>query len=214
MNNFSKRFYTSVILILILYFSSKSNLILIIFLSIVGFFSLIELFQLIQKIFLKKKSNILIFNYISITYIFLIFTQLFFFITKDINNYLIFLFLLSTCVSTDIGGYVFGKSFRGKKLTKISPNKTYSGLIGSYICSLTVFLYFYFELDFSIKFLIITFLVCSISQLGDLSISYLKRKSKVKDTGKILPGHGGVLDRIDGMIFGIPAGINLSYLFL
>ena len=67
MNNFSKRFYTSVILILILYFSSKSNLILIIFLSIVGFFSLIELFQLIQKIFLKKKSNILIFNYISIS---------------------------------------------------------------------------------------------------------------------------------------------------
>ena len=214
MNNFSKRFSTSVILIFILYFSSKSNLILIIVLSIVGFFSLIELFQLFQKIFLEKKNKILIFNYISITYIFLIFTQLFFFITKDTNNYIIFIFLLSTCVSTDVGGYVFGKSFRGKKLTKISPNKTYSGLIGSYICSLIVFLYFCFELDFSIKFLIITFFVCSISQLGDLFISYLKRKSKVKNTGKILPGHGGVLDRIDGMIFGIPAGINLTYLFL
>ena len=78
---------------------------------------------------------------------------------------------------------------------------------------LTLFLFFYLKFNFSYSFIILTFLVCSISQIVDLFISYLKRKAKVKDTGSLLPGHGGILDRIDGIIFALPVGVNLLFLF-
>jgi len=121
---------------------------------------------------------------------------------------LFFLYVISICFFTDIGGYLFGKILGGKKLTKISPNKTISGTIGSFITCILPLLIFlnlgYLDLKFSLINIIFCLLVSLISQLGDLFISYLKRKAKIKDTGKILPGHGGVLDRVDGIIFAVP----------
>ena len=123
-------------------------------------------------------------------------------------NY-IYLVLL-VCISTDIGGYLFGKFFKGPKLTAISPNKTYSGVLGSYIISIiSSFIFLDSQIventiSLSGETLILILLVSTVSQIGDLIISYLKRMSNIKDTGNIIPGHGGLLDRIDGMIFAFP----------
>tara|TARA_B100001540_G_C15549839_1_gene525346 strand:- start:42 stop:524 length:483 start_codon:yes stop_codon:yes gene_type:complete len=125
---------------------------------------------------------------------------------SDDSNLLIFLLVILICVSTDIGGYVCGKIFKGPKLIKISPNKTYAGLLGSYLFSIIfvkIYIY-YFNLIEVPNIYVLTFLISSISQIGDIIISYFKRISKIKDTGIILPGHGGLLDRTDGMIFAIP----------
>ena len=118
-------------------------------------------------------------------------------------------FAITVCILSDVGGYVFGKFFKGKKLTKISPNKTYSGMIGSFLLSVAFGAAYSYTISFvDLKIIIfISFLISLICQLGDLFISYLKRKSGVKDTGNILPGHGGILDRIDGIIFAVPFGI-------
>ena len=129
-------------------------------------------------------------------------------------NYL--LFILIICVGTDIGGFIFGRILKGPKLTKISPKKTYSGILGSYLLS-TIFTLIYFKIiniSYSgtqiLEILLYVFLISTVSQLGDLIISFFKRISNIKDTGKIIPGHGGVLDRIDGMIFAFP----FSYLLI
>ena len=113
-----------------------------------------------------------------------------------------FVFVLCICVFSDIGGYIFGKTIGGKRLTKISPNKTISGSIGSFIFSLAPLLLFNYDLI--LKNLLFCLIVSLSCQLGDLIVSYFKRLNKVKDTGNILPGHGGLLDRIDGIIFAIP----------
>ena len=133
------------------------------------------------------------------------------------GNFNLFLIIILICISTDLGGYIFGKFFKGPKLTKISPNKTYSGMIGGYIISIiniNIFtsLSFTFVSSFkiSISLLIFTLLISTISQIGDIIISYYKRLSNIKDTGNIIPGHGGLLDRIDGMIFAFP----VSYIIL
>ena len=212
MDDLSKRILTSITLFIILYSAMINHHVLLLLFIIISFAVMIEVYGLFKKIFRKHKSKFVLSYLIVIVYLSFCLPQLYFFITLD-NNKLIFIYLLSVCIMTDLGGYIFGKFFRGKKLTKISPNKTYSGLIGSYILSNVVFVYFYLKFNFSYSFLIITFLVCSISQIGDLFISYLKRKAKVKDTGVLLPGHGGILDRIDGIIFALPIGINLLYLF-
>ena len=114
-------------------------------------------------------------------------------------------------IFSDIGGIVFGKFFKGKKLTKISPNKTISGSIGSFVLPFLLIPFFHSELIGyeSTTLIMITIFISLTTQLGDLFISYLKRKAKVKHTSNILPGHGGFLDRIDGIIFAIPAGILL-----
>ena len=134
-----------------------------------------------------------------------------------------FFYILIICSFSDIGGYIFGKTFKGKKLTKISPNKTFAGLYGSFIFSLIPSIFFnivynYLNIE-ALSFannLLINFSICIylslVSQLGDLLISYFKRLADVKDTGKILPGHGGLLDRIDGIIFAIPSFGLLAYL--
>ena len=131
---------------------------------------------------------------------------------KDLNNnYINFLFILLICISTDVGGYVFGKILKGPKLTNISPNKTFSGVIGGYLLSLLfIFIFFqilsFFEYKtlYSYEILLLVIIISSASQLGDILISYFKRNSNVKDTGNIIPGHGGFLDRVDGMIFAYP----------
>mgnify|MGYP001366673395 CR=1 FL=1 len=132
------------------------------------------------------------------------------------GDYLYLLFVTTICISTDIGGYVFGKTFKGPKLTKISPKKTYAGMIGSFFLSVISIIFFldnpylYRSLEFSNKMVIFVILVSIVSQLGDIFISYFKRKSKIKNTGNIIPGHGGFLDRVDGMLFAFP----FSYILL
>ena len=131
------------------------------------------------------------------------------------RDYYHLLLVVIICVSTDIGGYIFGNIFKGPKLTKISPKKTYSGVIGSFLLSLiftNLFLDFLSNVEtfeFTKKMFLFILLISLVSQIGDIIISYFKRKSKIKDTGTIIPGHGGILDRIDGMIFALP----FSYVF-
>ena len=126
------------------------------------------------------------------------------------GDYIYFIIILLICISTDIGGYTFGKIFKGPKLTKISPKKTYSGVIGGYLFSIII-LNLWFSSNLFIKpqelnsdVFIVILIISTVSQVGDIIISYFKRLSKIKDTGKIIPGHGGLLDRIDGMIFAFP----------
>ena len=138
----------------------------------------------------------------------------------DGENLVFFLFIFLICISTDIGGYIFGKIFKGPKLIKISPNKTYSGMLGGYIFSfIIIFLLFEYSgllFNTNTKWLPKVYLhiviISTVSQIGDIIISYFKRLSKIKDTGKIIPGHGGILDRIDGMIFAFPFAYIVYYL--
>ena len=143
------------------------------------------------------------------------------------GDYIYFVMVILICIFTDIGGYVFGKIFKGPKLTKISPNKTYSGMIGGYLCSIILMSIFFNNLDFVSQFtnvnvsekelslnnFILVIAISTVSQLGDITISYFKRLSKIKNTGKILPGHGGLLDRVDGLIFAVPFAYVLFKIF-
>ncbi len=155
---------------------------------------------------MSRKNNLL--KFLGI--IFLLFSFYTTFEFRVNENYQDFLFTVLICILTDIGGYIFGKIFKGPKLTKISPKKTYAGVFGSFflplILGLVVYEYQYTDQipDKGLYFLIIVLFISLISQIGDLIISFFKRKAKLKDTGKILPGHGGLLDRIDGMIFVFP----------
>jgi len=128
----------------------------------------------------------------------------------DEKSYVFFIIVLTICISTDIGGYFFGKLFKGPKLTKISPKKTYSGMIGSFIFSLIISSILFKDLVSIQTLIIFIFLISLISQTGDILISLLKRTAKLKDTGNILPGHGGLLDRFDGLFFAIPLGFMIS----
>tara|TARA_Y100000590_G_C15681228_1_gene999866 strand:- start:688 stop:1350 length:663 start_codon:yes stop_codon:yes gene_type:complete len=208
--NLLKRFLTSIFLTAVLLITLFSHeylwLILLIIASII---CLIEFNNLVKIIWKKNKLNKYLANIIAFLYfIFFIFSA--FQIYNLGINLIIFILLIS--IFSDIGGYVFGKSIGGKKLTKISPNKTVSGALGSFIFSLIPIVVFestnklgiviYFN-DFP-EIFYLCLLVSLINQLGDLFISLFKRHAKVKDTGSILPGHGGLLDRIDGMIFAIP----------
>ena len=137
------------------------------------------------------------------------------------NGLFIFLFLTIICVSSDLGGYTFGKIFKGPKLTKISPNKTYSGVLGSFVLSIILTSFFVYRIEYleitilelNINLIILIIVLSFISQTGDLLISYFKRKSNLQDTGNLIPGHGGILDRIDGIIFVIPTFYFLKKLF-
>tara|TARA_B100000575_G_C23079216_1_gene621694 strand:- start:126 stop:776 length:651 start_codon:yes stop_codon:yes gene_type:complete len=156
-------------------------------------------------------------HYIKILGIFFLFFSFYtvFKIRISFNDeYFPFLLVLLICILTDIGGYIFGKIFKGPKLIKYSPNKTYAGMFGGYfLCLILYFICIKLDLlnkNNLINSFIFIFLVSSASQFGDIMISLFKRLSKIKDTGKIIPGHGGLLDRIDGMIFAFP----FSYILL
>ena len=204
------RTISSFILIFLIFFCALvSDQVFLSILFIVVILSWIEWIKMIEKINFKK-----IYRSIHII-LFLLYLSIAFIICFNIfiiDKYF-FLIILMICVFSDIGGYVFGKTFGGKKLTKISPNKTISGSIGSFILSYIGFflIYFYFNnllfvrLDLEILFFI-PLIISLICQLGDLLISYYKRKAKIKDTGNLIPGHGGLLDRIDGSIFALPIG--------
>ena len=205
-----KRILSSIILIpLAIFFIIKGSYIFNLFLLLCLFISIYE-WYLISK---KK-----IYNIPGIIFLFFSFYTVYF-LRNNFNEELAFFFLvLIICISTDIGGYVFGKIFKGPRISKISPNKTYSGLIGSFSLATIFALYF---IDFyNIKNLdnhlitlnnfLFIIIISFISQIGDFCISYFKRVSKIKDTGNLIPGHGGILDRIDGMIFAFPS----TYLIL
>ena len=211
--NFQNRIFTSIFLILLLYLSFNYSYILVISLILISVFSWIEFTGLISKIFNNKNfgSNFLklILQIICLIYL-TIFSVIIFFGIFDQDLKFTILFLICVCIFSDIGGLLFGKFFKGKKLTKISPNKTISGSIGSFILSLFLIPIFYSILNIKLNnlsdFIVLTILVSFVCQLGDLFISFLKRKAKVKDTGDLLPGHGGILDRFDGIFFGVPIG--------
>ena len=201
---FEKRLISSIILILMtLFVVLEGNIIFYIFL-IIGF--LISSYEWLKMI---KRTDIKI---LGILFLFFSFYSAFYFRDQSLEG---FLLIILICVSTDIGGYIFGNLFKGPKLTKISPNKTQSGMIGSFVLSLIVSSIFVLQysndiyidenlIENDLKFIILILLISSMSQAGDLIISYFKRSSKIKNTGNIIPGHGGLLDRIDGMIFVFP----------
>ena len=208
MSELIKRFFTSIILILLLLLSIINIYVLTIVL-IIFFYQIIYEFYFLIKKNIKYNEKLKLYLLIILTVIYIGFFNIKIFIIFLNNNsseLLLLYFIITTCIFTDIGGYIFGKIFKGKKLTKISPNKTYSGLIGSFILSL-IFTIIFFKNYFDIETIILmSFVISSVSQIGDIFISYLKRKAKIKDTGKILPGHGGILDRLDGLIFALPFG--------
>ena len=197
-----KRILSSILLIpLTLYLVFEGNVFF-------NFFILLCLFLTIYEWVMMNNKKI----YIFLGVFFLIFS--FFTIYKIRNElgseYIHLLFVLIICVSTDIGGYVFGKIFKGPKLTKISPNKTFSGMMGGLLLSvISIYLYtlaikqIYF-IDYRIEIVLIVLIISLVSQVGDIAVSYFIRLSIIKDTGQLIPGHGGILDRIDGMIFDFP----------
>ena len=211
--NFKKRIITSLLLLSLFILMTVFNEILIFSLIIFGVISIVEFIDITRKIF-NRFLVLIISNSIFVIYVFM-----FCIITVYFSNILflkiIFFSLFLSCITSDIGGYVFGKTFKGPKLTKISPNKTVSGSIGSLILSCLTFsisIYF-FTNSFSYINLLIGIITSIGCQMGDLFFSFLKRKAKVKDSGNFFPGHGGVLDRLDGVFLGIPIGfIFMIYL--
>ena len=212
-----KRFISSLFLLSLIFLSALINdYIFLSILFIVVIFSWIEWIKVIEKIRLKKVYRII---HIILFLIYVLMAFIVCFNVFVIDKYF-FLTILMICVFSDVGGYIFGKTFGGKKLTKISPNKTVSGSIGSFILSYVGFfvIHLYFgDLLFvrlQIEALVfIPFFISLICQLGDLFISYFKRKAKIKNTGNLIPGHGGLLDRIDGSIFALPIGFIIISLF-
>ena len=215
---FEKRIYSSIIILpFSLFFLIKGTVYFNFFLGILFLVTSYEWINMSKKKTIKKILGI----------IFLIFSFYSAYQLRNIGGINSFLLIVLICIFTDLGGYTFCKFFKGPKLTKISPNKTYVGAFGGFICAVVASLIYsnYIELvprlifsfefleltkNYEITFLIFVLIISLVSQIGDLIISYFKRLAKIKDTGKIIPGHGGILDRIDGLIFAIPT----SYLFI
>ena len=209
-NDLKKRILTSVLLLLLFLFFNftfffKLGLI------VIALLIFLEFKNIFKKILSKSENTnikFFILNIIAFIYIFLIFTISSIELHDKTGSSVLFLFIISICILSDIGGYIVGKTVGGKKLTKISPNKTISGTIGSFIFSLISVLLFknFLSINLNVGISLVAFvlLVSLVSQLGDLFVSYLKRMARIKDTGSLLPGHGGFLDRLDGIIFAIP----------
>ena len=210
-----KRIITSLILSVLLMLMYFYSFIMIISLIIIAMICWVEFYALISKIIKKDSIKDKFFRFLYKSTSLLYFLLLIFFLIyietyhSNLNIYILYSILVA--ILSDIGGFIFGKTFKGKKLTKISPNKTVSGSIGSFVLSLSLIPFFNNVFaDHNLVILsLVTILISLTSQLGDLCISFLKRKAKVKHTSNILPGHGGFLDRVDGIIFTIPMGFAL-----
>ena len=213
-SNLKKRIYTSFILFFLVFLIFKFNIILVYSLLILGVFSILEFLNINRKIFKKRFFKYFI-NLIFIFYIFLFSSFLIYFFNFSQLKILTFIILFG-CISSDIGGYIVGNILKGPKLTKISPKKTITGAAGSILFSnLSIFILFFYLTGVSNFNIILIATITSIScQLGDLMFSFLKRKAKIKDTGDFFPGHGGVLDRLDGIFLGVPVGIIVSILYI
>ena len=214
-----KRVSTSILLFIITILCiSLHKIIFIIALLVVSIVCFKEWCEINHKYFSKKYWNYALIKSLGLLYLIIFFTSALLLRGDSYGNVLLFIIILCICICSDIGGYVIGKSIGGKKLIKISPKKTISGSIGSFTFSLLPYFLLFINsqnyLDTVPAFSLINVFFCLFisfcCQLGDLIISYFKRLNNVKDTGKILPGHGGLLDRIDGMIFAIPAAYFLK----
>ena len=208
-----KRIITSIFLIMLLFLMYAYTFIMIISLIIIAIISWIEFYALISKIFskdiLRHKFLRIVLKAVSLLYLSMV--TLFIILNLHLEHGIFIVYSLLIAIASDIGGLIIGRTIKGKKLTKISPKKTISGSIGSFIFSLLIIPFFVNKLniDSILILILITLFISLASQLGDLFISLLKRRAKVKDTSDILPGHGGLLDRIDGIIFAIPVGVLL-----
>jgi len=210
-----KRILTSILLLSLLSAMYLYSFVMIGSLLIIAIIVWIEFYAMVSKIIKKNKLKDRLFRFMlksgSLLYLSL-FVYFVFIIESHFNDLKIYLlYSVLIAILSDIGGLIFGKTFKGKKLTKISPNKTISGSIGSFVLSIFLIPIFYNNLiiyDF-LTLLILTIVISLTSQLGDLFISFLKRKANVKDTSDLLPGHGGLLDRVDGIIFAAPLGVFL-----
>ena len=209
-----KRIYTGSFLIMIFILMFLSKIIYLYTIIIVFVLAFIEFANISSRIFRKKKIYYLFSNIIFLSYLSIV-LMITFLGVNGIHFKLVLYVILLTCIASDIGGITFGKIFKGPKLTNISPNKTISGSVGSVLFSFIplIILNYFFPENFllSKSNIIFCFEITVVCQLGDLLISFFKRKAKVKDTGKILPGHGGLLDRIDGIIFALPYAYNNTY---
>ena len=207
-----KRILSSIIIIpSSLFFIIKGSTFVILFLVVLFLISSSEWLNMAKKLELKI---------FGILFLIFSFYSTFYYRERSLE---FFLLIIIVCVSTDLGGYIFGKLFKGPKLIKISPNKTYSGMLGGFL--LAIIISYFFATKYTptevvnntyigdLQFIILVLIISSTSQIGDLIISYFKRSSKIKNTGKIFPGHGGMLDRIDGMIFVFPIIYLLSIIF-
>ncbi len=207
--NLKDRILTSFILLLLVFFALNYNFLLVYLLIIFGVFSFIEFSNLIKKTVHNRYFFFLIVTIFSI-YVFILFSFIFL-VFDNLLSKIIFLIILFSCIFSDIGGFIFGKILKGPKLTKLSPKKTVSGAVGSLIMS-SIFMIsaiFFLTKKFEITILFVAIIISIACQIGDLFFSYLKRKAGVKDTGNFLPGHGGVLDRLDGIFLGLPIGFIL-----
>ena len=198
----TKRILSSIILMpIVLFFIVKGTFLFNIFVLICLLITTYEWMKMSKTNFFKIFGTI---------FIIISFYTIFKIRNEFDRDYFHLLLVIIICISTDVGGYLFGNVFKGPKLTKISPKKTYSGVIGSFLLSIiftNLFLDIYLDVKtfkFSTEMFIFILSVSFISQSGDIFVSYFKRKSKIQDTGSIIPGHGGILDRIDGMIFAFP----------
>ena len=213
-SNLKKRIFTSFILFFLVFLIFKFSIILVYSLLVLGIFSILEFLNISRQIFKKKLFKYFI-NLIFIFYVFLFSSLLIYFFNFYQLKILIFI-ILCGCISSDIGGYIFGNILKGPKLTKISPKKTIAGAVGSILLSnLSIFILFFYLTGVSNLNIILIATVTSIScQLGDLLFSFLKRKAMIKDTGNFFPGHGGVLDRLDGILLGVPVGIIVTIFYI
>ena len=205
--NLKKRVKTSLILFLILFLMLINNYFFGYCLIVIGVFSIIEFIRIILIIYKKNKIKQLSINLFFIIYIF-VFSGGLLILSSFLQLKILIFLILITCIGSDIGGYIFGKFFKGPKLSKLSPNKTISGALGSLIfsCVIIFFTFYYLTKSFDPLILLIGCLISISCQVGDLFFSFLKRKSNLKDTSNFLPGHGGLLDRVDGILFGLPVG--------
>ena len=211
MSELNKRLITSFFLTITILISFSNIIFLYVIIFLINVLVIDEFFKMIKKIHIKKISKFLTMLIILIYMVYFSLVVIYFINQSfELNKFKV-LFLLIICISSDIGGYTFGKIIGGKKLTKISPKKTYSGLVGSLVLSLIFGYLFYISstdlILINLNIFLFIILISILSQAGDLLISYFKRKAKVKDTGSFLPGHGGVLDRIDGILLALPIGI-------
>ena len=194
MSNFKKRLSVSLLafplIYVLLYQKTLSNLLILI----------VFLFCIFDWVKIFKKKNAIFFLGLIVLFFFLL-SLLRIYNFEEFN--LIFLWLIILTWLSDIGGYIFGKLFGGPKLTQISPNKTWAGAIGSIILSQFAFLIFFLNSDykFNITIIFMQLFLSIIGQFGDILMSYVKRKNNIKDTSNFIPGHGGFLDRVDGLIW-------------
>ena len=204
--NLKKRFYTSLILLFLIISMFQFNELIVFTLLILSIISILE-FSKITKLIIKKKILMFVYNSMFVVYI-SIFSLFFYFFSSFYLLKIILFSILFSCIASDIGGYISGNLLKGPKLTKISPKKTVSGAIGSLVLSTLILIIsiYYFTENLSYKTIVVGLITSTACQIGDLLFSFLKRKAKIKDTGNLLPGHGGILDRIDGIILGVPLG--------